>query len=95
MEIPNIDAAMNYEDLFASDLLSPGSACPVSQVRYSQWRVANGIDTPYRPQSKAAPGMADALRLAVADLQLISDENGGSHGRTIDACLAALAKAGL
>lgn len=43
----------------------------------------------------AAPDLLAALQLAIADLQLISDESAGSHGRTIDKGLAAIAKAGV
>lgn len=41
----------------------------------------------------AAPDMLAALLLARDDLQLISDANDGSHGRTLEAILAAIAKA--
>lgn len=44
----------------------------------------------YQRRLAAAPQLLAALRLCVADLRLISDENGGSHGRTIDAALAAI-----
>lgn len=43
----------------------------------------------------AAPSMLAALRLARDDLQLISDEQGGSHGRTMNIILEAIAKATL
>lgn len=39
-----IDAEEAYE-LFASELLSPGSACPAYQIRLQQLRIANRIDT--------------------------------------------------
>lgn len=39
-----IDSGEAYE-LFASELLSPGSACPAYQIRLQQLRIANRIDT--------------------------------------------------
>lgn len=39
------DCAQPIYDLFASELLSPGSACPAYQVRLAQYRIANRIDT--------------------------------------------------
>lgn len=42
----------------------------------------------------ALPECLAALEFALADLQLISDEQGGSYGKTCDAIISALTKAG-
>ena len=83
---------------------SPGPWTEPSREHYERYglraiydndgtEIAYAITDDYATLIAAAPDLLDCLRVAVADLQNLSDSNGGCCGKTIDAALVAIAKA--